>query len=156
MSMEESFQKYLDENPSIQLIPKGEVSTIKIKLGKSHRKEADWIVIKDILYTHDLITAAPQNATSFVGDIEGVLCEEDVLIAFTNFDDCECHLKDMYKRDSWIGSQFRIKSFAFTDILELADRKRMDLFIDVQDETGKMFMAYSHETKEIRAMMLSL
>ena len=38
MSIEDSFQKLLEENPGIALIPKEDVSKIKIKMGKSHRK----------------------------------------------------------------------------------------------------------------------
>ena len=155
MTMEESFQKLLDENPGIALIPKEDVGKIKIKMGKSHRKESDWTVIKDILYSHDLITAAPQNATRYVDDVSGVLHEEGVLIAFTNFDDCERHLKDLYKRDNRIGSMFHITSVAFPDIIEIADTNKKDLFIDIQDEPNTMFMAYLHQTREIKAMMLS-
>ena len=73
MTMEESFQKLLEENPGIALIPKEDVSKIKIKMGKSHRKESDWDVIKEILYNHDLITAAPQNTTHYVNGVSGVM-----------------------------------------------------------------------------------
>ena len=153
--MEESFQKLLEENPGIALIPKEDVSKIKIKMGKSHRKESDWDVIKEILYNHDLITAAPQNTTHYVNGVSGVLCEEGVLIAFTNFDDCERHLKELYKRDNRIGSMFHITSVAFPDIIEIADKNKKDLFIDIQDKANTMFMAYLYETREIKAMMLS-
>lgn len=155
MSMEESFQKLLKENPGVALIPKEDVSKIKIKMGKSHRKESDWTVIKDILYSHDLITAAPQNSTRYVKSISGVLCEEGVLIAFTNFDDCERHLKGLYERDSRIGSMFHITSMAFADVIDIADKNDMDMFIDIQDEPNTKFMAYLHQTREIKAMMLS-
>ena len=37
------------------LISPGELSIIKIKLGKSHRKESDWTVIKNILYARNVI-----------------------------------------------------------------------------------------------------
>ena len=154
MSMKESFQKLLEENPRIALIPQEDVNKIKIKLGKSHRKESDWAVIKDILYRHDLITAAPQNSTRYVKDISGVLCEEGVLIAFTNFDDCEKHLKGLYEQNSRIGSMFQITSMALADVIEIADRNRADLFIDIQDEPNTMFMAYLHKTKEIKAMIM--
>ena len=38
MTMKESFQKLLEENPGVTLISKEDVSKIKIKMGKSHRK----------------------------------------------------------------------------------------------------------------------
>ena len=154
MTMEESFRKYMEENPGIALISKEDVDKIKIKMGKSRRKESDWMVIKEILYHHDLITAAPQNNTGLVSDTSGVLCEEGVLIAFTNFDDCERHLKRLYKRDTRIGSMFQITSLSLEDIIMVADAEKKDLYIDIQDKPNTMFMAYLHETREIKALML--
>lgn len=155
MTMQESFQKLLEDNPGIPIISKEDISKIKIKLGKSHRKESDWDVIKEILYNHDLITATPEHKTAYVDDKSGVLCEEGVLIAFTNFDDCERYLKDLYKRDRSVGTMFHITSVPFPDIIEIADENKKDLFIDVQNEPNIMFMAYLNETREIKAMMLS-
>ena len=152
--MREEFQKLLEENPGIALIPKEDVSKIKIKMGKNHRKESDWIVIKDILRCHELITATPQNPMLFVSDISGILHEQGVLIAFTNFDDCEKHLKNLYEQDKRIGSLFNIASVLFLDIIEIADKNKKDLFIDIQDEPDTKFIAYFHQTKEIKAMML--
>ena len=37
------------EEGKLKLISEKDVSLIKLKLGKSHRSEADWTVIKDIL-----------------------------------------------------------------------------------------------------------
>lgn len=43
-----SNEEYVADRPELNLISKEEVSLLKIKLGKSHRKESDWEVVKEI------------------------------------------------------------------------------------------------------------
>ena len=46
--MSKDFEEYIADKTRLNLASKEEVSLIKIKLGKSHRKESDWEVIKGI------------------------------------------------------------------------------------------------------------
>ena len=46
---------YFENHPEYNIIPDDKVSIIKIKLAKSHRTEADWTAIKDILRSYNLI-----------------------------------------------------------------------------------------------------
>lgn len=46
--MTKEFEEFIAEKPEFNIATKEEVSLIKIKLEKSHRKESDWEVIKDI------------------------------------------------------------------------------------------------------------
>ena len=57
------------------LISKEDVALIKIKLGKSHRKESDWVVIKDILSSHNVIVAEPVKPDRRVSVKEHILCD---------------------------------------------------------------------------------
>lgn len=54
--MSKAFDEYISDKPEINIISKEELSILKIKLGKSHRKESDWSAIKDILISHDVMT----------------------------------------------------------------------------------------------------
>lgn len=154
MSKGQSFEEYLEKNPGIPLIPKENVDKIKIKLGKSHRKESDWDVIKNILMTHDLITASPLKRTRRVSDIQGVLYEEGVLIAFTNMNDCNKYLKSLYEDNRELGSVFNIKSLPFNELISIAEENRKNIFIDIQLEKNCMFMMYHYDKKYIEAVRL--
>ncbi|MDE7476844.1 MAG: hypothetical protein K2M91_02670 [Lachnospiraceae bacterium] len=46
--MSKDFDEYIANRPELNLVSKEEVSLLKIKLGKGHRKESDWEVIKEI------------------------------------------------------------------------------------------------------------
>lgn len=154
MTMGQSFEDFLEKNPGIQLIPKEDVDKIKIKLGKSHRKESDWDVIKKILMNHDLITASPQKRTRRVRDIQGVLYEEGVLVAFTNLDDCNKHLKSLYEDNRRLGSVFNVKSLPFEELINIAEENKKNIFIDIQLEKNCMFMMYHYDKKYIEAVRL--
>ena len=52
-AMSKEFDEYIADKPEAKLATKEEISLLKIKLGKSHRKESDWEVIKDIFYKRD-------------------------------------------------------------------------------------------------------
>ena len=47
--MSKAFDEYISDKPEINIISKEDLSLLKIKLGKSHRKESDWAAIKDML-----------------------------------------------------------------------------------------------------------
>ena len=46
---------YFQNHPEFNIVPEEKASVIKRKLAKSHRTEADWTIIKEILYTYNLI-----------------------------------------------------------------------------------------------------
>ena len=58
--MYQEFETFIAHNvEEHNLISKEDLDRIKIKLGKSHRKESDWAVIKDILSSHNVIVVEP-------------------------------------------------------------------------------------------------
>lgn len=67
------FDKYDVEKSEWNLISKEEVSLLKMKLGKSHRKESDWEVIKEILGKHNVLTFIPPKRAIGLTTIEKVL-----------------------------------------------------------------------------------
>ena len=76
-------QLQLENEEVHNLIPIKDVDLIKIKLGKSHRKESDWEIIKDILSSHNVIVAEPEEKDSRVKIVEHIICEEDRYLFFS-------------------------------------------------------------------------
>lgn len=79
-----------------------------------------------------------------------MLYEDGVLVAFTNIDDCEKHIRGIGE-----GRYFHLGSMPFTELIRLADDEGKDVFIDIQDELNCQFIAYEHKTRELKAVMLS-
>lgn len=100
-------QLQLENEEVHNLIPIKDVDLIKIKLGKSHRKESDWEIIKDILSSHNVIVAEPEEKDSRVKIVEHIICEEDrYLFVFTNFKDCGEYIKGLNKKMDHQRSSF--------------------------------------------------
>ena len=104
--MEESIVKKINEDPEFDLIPQKDVSLLKIKLGKGHRKESDWDVIKEILTSHELIVAEPNVSDDFVSAVNHVMaCEKPYFC----FDQCRSLTIKifMFERGRFINESFR-------------------------------------------------
>ena len=96
--MDKEFDKYIADKPGLNLISKEEVALLKIKLGKSHRKESDWDVIKEIFWKRNVLTFTPTKRVRGVTNIEKILCEDDYLVVFSNIDDCTRHIRELQHR----------------------------------------------------------
>ena len=153
--MSKEFDTYIADNPEFNLIPKDKVSLIKIKLGKGHRKESDWTVIKDILYEHNLIVCEPKARDRHLKAVEHILVEDGKLVAFTNLGDCEEHIKNLNQRDRKIGRLFQLGVMPFDQAVDVSDAYGMDLYIDLQEKINTMCMAYIHGEGKIKAVMMA-
>ena len=153
--MSKEFDIYIADNPEFDLIPKDKVSLIKIKLGKSHRKESDWTVIKDILSAHNLIVCEPKAPDRYLKAVEHILVEDGNLVVFTNLEDCEEHIKNLNQRDGKPGRLFQIGVMPFDQAVAVSDAYVMDLYIDLQEKVNTMCMAYIHGEGKIKAVMMA-
>ena len=151
--MSKEFDTYIADTPEFDLIPKDKVSLIKIKLGKSHRKESDWTVIKDILSAHNLIVCEPKAPDRHLKVVEHILVEDGNMVAFTNLEDCEEHIKNLNQRDGKPGRLFQIGVMPFDQAVAVSDAYGMDLYIDLQEKVNTMCMAYIHGEGKIKAVM---
>lgn len=153
--MSKEFDTYIADNPEFDLIPEDKVSLIKIKLGKSHRKESDWTVIKDILSEHNLVVCEPKARDRHLRVVEHILVENGNLVAFTNLGDCEEHIRNLNRRDRKLGRMFQIGVMPFDQAVAVSDAYGMDLYIDFQEKVNTMCMVYVHGEGKIKAVMMA-
>ena len=150
--MSKEFDEYIADQPELNLISKEDINLMKIKTGKSHRKESDWDTIKKILMAHDVITADPVSGAGAVDSLENILLEDGALHVFTNMDDCEQHIRSLQKRFGDIGRCFQISSMAFEDVIQIAEENEVDVLIDRQDQTDSRCLAYVCSAKRLKVV----
>ncbi len=137
------------------LISKEDVARIKIKLGKSHRKESDWEIIKDILSSHNVIVAEPAKPDRRVPVKEHILCEDVNLIVFTNIEDCNEYIINLNRRDGVPDRLFQLGSMPFEDAVNIAEEYGMNLYIDLQAKVNTVCMCYVAGEEKIKAVMMA-
>lgn len=152
--MSKEFDEFIADRPDLNIASKEEVSLIKIKLGKSHRKESDWEVIKDIFQRRDFITFIPTKKMKGIRAIENLPSEFGYLIVFSNMDDCSRYIQ---KRQYGRGKQryFQIIGISSMDVWEIADRYGMDVLIDVNEEVNSKCFMYTHKEGRLKAVVLA-
>lgn len=152
--MTKEFEKFIADKPELNIATKEEVSLIKIKLGKSHRKESDWEAIMDIFYKRNLITFIPSKKMKGIKLVEELPCEWGYLIAFSNIDDCTQYIDEkQYRLKS--QSYVQIISVPFMDICEIADRNDVDVLIDVNGGINSRCFIYAHREERLKAVIMA-
>lgn len=153
--MSKEINTYMANSLEFNLIPKDKVSLIKIKLGKSHRKESDWEVIKEILSGYNLIVCEPKSPDRHLKTVEHILVEDGILVIFTNVEDCETHIKNLNLKDGRPDRLFQLGVMPFDQAVAVSDTYGMDLYIDLQAKVNTMCMAYVHGEGKIKAVMMA-
>ena len=151
--MAKEFDEYIADKPELNLVSKEEVALLKIKLGKSHRKESDWDIIKEIFWKRNVLTFTPTKRARKVTNIEKILCEDGFLVVFSNIDDCTRHIREMQHRGI-LERYVQIGTIPFVDVLEIADQHKKDVLIDVNEERSSKCFLYVHKSKELKAVIL--
>ena len=125
------------------LISDKELSIIKIKLGKGKRSEKDWSVIKGILLAHDLIVPESMDENEMVGNVGGAMRIGQMLISFTNPDDCSRQMK-AFSDDLKMTLRWQMKFLSFIDLGNIADDAGLMLCIDMITDGKNRFITYSN------------
>ncbi|MDE6219147.1 MAG: hypothetical protein K2G51_01710 [Lachnospiraceae bacterium] len=147
-------EKYDVAKPEWNLISKEEVSLLKMKLGKSHRKESDWEVIKEILGRRSVLTFILPKRVKGLTTIEKVLCEDGNLIVFTNIDDCTRHIQVLQFKGKFWG-YVEIGYIPFENVLDIAGQHGMNVLIDVNDEVNCKCLMYESEEQRLKAVIMT-
>lgn len=151
--MSKEFDDFIADKPYLRIISKENVSMLKIKLGKNHRKESDWTIIKKILYNHDLITVNVTRPVPGITSVEHILCEENALLAFSNFDDCEKHIRYLQTFTS-LERYVEVGSIPFETVIEVADNRQMPVYIDLTMEPNRKIIVYNPQERRFTASLL--
>ena len=88
------------------LISKKDVSRIKIKLGKSHRKETDWEIIKEILSSSNVIVIEPRKPDLDIKVLDHIAYRKHYFYIFTNLQDAMQFVRKVNVEDNKIGRDF--------------------------------------------------
>jgi len=131
------------QNMDANMISDKDLSIIKIKLGKSKRNEKDWSVIKEMLLTHDLIVPESLDENEVIGNVGGAMRIDQMLIAFTNPDDCSRQMK-AFSEDMGMTLRWQMKFMLFTDLGNIADNAGLMLCIDMITDGRNRFITYSN------------
>lgn len=152
--MSKAFDEYISNKPEINIISKEDLSLLKIKLGKSHRKESDWAAIKDILISHDVITVNIPKPQRGIKSVNGVLCEDNSLFVFTNIDDCEKHIQYLHST-TILDRIVNIGSLPFESVIEISNQTGMKVYIDLVLEKNQRIVIYSPLLKKLETALLA-
>ena len=148
------FDKYVADKPELNLFSKEEVSLLKTKLGKSHRKESDWEVIKEILRRRNVLTFIPPKRTKGLTTVEKILCESGYLIVFTNMDDCSRYIQ-IQQFERKLRGYIEFGYISFEDVVDVADRYGMDVLIDVTAEINTKCLMYEPGEQRLKAVIMA-
>lgn len=152
--MTKEFDEFIADQPEVNLATKEEISLLKIKLGKSHRKESDWEVIKDIFQKRNLITYIPDKKIKGIEIIENIVpCENGYLIVFTNADDCIQYISERLRWEALQGD-VRIAVLFSRDVWEIANKHGKDILIDYDGIGDSRCILYSHKEEMLKAVLL--
>ncbi len=135
----------------VNLISEKDLAILKMKLGKNKRNEKDWSMIKDILYTCDLIVPEILDDTAMTGNINGVMYIDNYLIAFTNPDDCSRQMNS-FSQELMMTMRWQMSFKSFVELANIADQAGMTLLIDLITDGRTRFINYSKRRVEASFM----
>lgn len=142
-----------EEDFDHNLIPEDKLAILNIKVNKAHRKESDWDVIKDILKEYRIITTETMTNVPGIRVIDHVLCRNGALFVFSNAEDCKDYINSIAKTVGSEGLYFNIGSMAFEEVVDIADREHMDIYIDAKHEKNHRFIRYRWQDKTLAVAM---
>lgn len=141
--MAKEIQRFTDEAISqYNLLSDEEVATLKIKVGKSHRSEKDWDVIKKLITDKAVITMNSMDRKLYrKTSIENVFTDKGFLIVFSNINDCANYIR-WFNQQMMRNGYFEIGAIPFGDVLDISDRKNIPVAIDMDPATRGHFIYY--------------
>ena len=125
--MVQKWEDMKEEFEGHNLIPSNDVAQIKIKLGKSHRKESDWEYIKKLLSEHDVLLAAPKKDDYDIEEVEHMSLRGDSLFVFTNLDDCVRFISEVNFQDGKMDREFDLGTRPFEQCVDISNETEYGL-----------------------------
>ena len=132
----DDFKRELASNPDIHMITQEQATTLEKLMGQPRRSDAEWDVIKDILFSIHVVTATPIQKGSKVKSVNHILCEDGELLVYTTMEKCEEHIQKLFKQDS----RMRFCQYTFLpceEVFDIAHEHKMKVFIDRPEDRSK-------------------
>ena len=154
--MQEMFEHFTGENSEVyNLLTQKEINQIRVKLGKKHIKESDWIFIREILSAHNVIVLEPVVSDAKLSVKEHVLYDNGIMVAFTNIEKCREYVNIINRRDAAPNRLFQLGIMPFDILTEIARKYGIEerLPILIAEKTGPHFAVgdtcYSYEEDNV-------
>lgn len=141
-------QELTNSTPEQCPLSPAEIKSIKSILRQPRRLPKDWDCIKSLLGSRSLFTVHPADEALFRRfTIDGVLYDQDVLLAFTDPEDCEEYGR-RYAAVR-IGREFTIVTVPYEEIIRIAEQYEKDVYIDLRKEFEERFLVYDGKRKTL-------
>ena len=147
-------EEFNEQNEEYGILSSHDLDLIRIKLGKTHRKESDWAVIKDIFLKHSLFVAEPMKPDPRYPVIEHILSDGRKLFVFTNEDDCKTFVTYLNMRDKTFTRMFQIGTMPFAEAVDISEKNNLELYIDYNSESNRKFISYVPAKKLLKAVVM--
>ena len=140
------------------MLPDGELilsSHERKKLRKlmdmDSRSDKDWEEIQSLLKDVSLFSFQPvDERLQKKLCVSGIYKQKHCLLAFTSGDACTQYaLRYEMKK---VRGLFLIGSWAYLDMIWLADERRMNIFIDPSWDSGNRFLMYESKTSKLKSV----
>lgn len=127
-------------------LSKEEISKLRIKIGKSHRTEKDWAVIKELFEDRVVFTVIPADVKMAEECcIEGVLKDEGALVVFTSVAACTDYLDRIGVHR--FGRYMTIGNIPFSSVIEIAIDYKELVYVDPTDPVDMKILGIDGRTQ---------
>ena len=148
----DDFKRELANNPNIHMITQEQAATLERLMGQPRRSDAEWDVIKDILYDIHVVTATPIQKGTKVKSVNHILCEDGDLLVYTTMEKCQEHMQKLFQKDS----RLRFCEYTFLpceEVFDIAHDHKLKAFIDrPEDRTKKRLREHPEELFDLCLM----
>ena len=123
-----------------------EISKLRIKIGKSHRTEKDWTVIKELFEDRVVFTANPSDIKMAKECcVDGVLKDEGALVVFTSVAACTDYLDRIGAQR--FGRYMTIGNIPFSSVIEIAIDNKELVHVDPTDPVDMKILGIDGRTQ---------
>ena len=151
----EDFEAHLKDHPEIRLLTEEELSNLRIKNGKSHKKEKDWAEITALLKESFLLVCQPTAENRYVKTVDHLMEFGGNLLAFTNLQDMLHYLQNLgaFLEEQGVDSMpVTFGTLPFADVIAIADSRGKNVSIDDPGEKNVPFLRYTPENASLNTM----
>lgn len=119
-----------DMPEGMSALTKSEISQLRIKIGKSHRTEKDWMFIKNLLREKVVFTAEPIDEKYRAAySVEGILKDSGYLLIFTTMEGCREYLEK--HGSARFGYRLTLGTIPFTTVVMIAYDYKEKVLLDL-------------------------